>query len=214
MNNSQQVEYSRLNQIQENLNKQHRHQHHLVLLADRVTADRLNVLLLLILRRHAGSDEDSPTRKEANPAQVESDRSRQDRSLTADGKVLVTTKHWPNGTIKFWRVADGRLLHTYFNTGVLCLDVARNGLTTVPGEAVAVPGLALARVRLEARVHALLDLPEAHTTLVVARVLRFRVEEGVLDARGLVDLAALDPLGRLGGEDYCRVTGVRSIPRA
>ena len=33
-------------------------------------------------------------------------------------------------------------------------------------------------------------------------------------ARGLVDLAALDPLGRLGGEEYCRVTGVRSIPRA
>ncbi len=92
-------------------------------------------------------------------------------------------------------------------------EVARNGLETVPSETVAVPGLAAARVRMEARIHALLDLPEAHTTIVVARVLRFRVAEGVLDARGLVDLAALDPVGRLGGEDYGRVTEVRTIPR-
>lgn len=92
-------------------------------------------------------------------------------------------------------------------------EVARNGLATVPSEAVAVPGLAAARVRMEARVHALLDLPEAHVTLVVARVLRFRFADGVLDARGLVDLAALDPVARLGGEEYGRVADVRAIPR-
>ena len=92
-------------------------------------------------------------------------------------------------------------------------EVRRNGLATEPSDTVAVPGLAVARVRMEARVHALLDLPEAHTTLVVARVLRFRVAEGILDARGLVDLPALDPVARLGGEDYGRVAEVRAIPR-
>lgn len=92
-------------------------------------------------------------------------------------------------------------------------EVSRNGLALAKSEAVAVPGLAAARLRLEARVHALLDLPEAHATLVVARVLRFVAAEGVLGKDGLVDLRALDPVGRLGGETYCRVTEVMEIPR-
>ncbi len=92
-------------------------------------------------------------------------------------------------------------------------EVARNGLATAPSEAVAVPGLADARVRLECRVHALFDLPEANSTLVIARVLRFRVDASVLGADGLVDLAALDPVGRLGGDSYCRVREVMEIPR-
>lgn len=91
--------------------------------------------------------------------------------------------------------------------------VAWNGLATVPGEAVSVPGLADARVRLECRLHTLLDLPEALATLVVARVLRFRAAEGVLGKDGLADLAALDPLGRLGGDSYCRIGEVMEIPR-
>jgi flavin reductase (DIM6/NTAB) family NADH-FMN oxidoreductase RutF len=92
-------------------------------------------------------------------------------------------------------------------------EVARNGLATVPSETVAVPGLAEARVRMECRVHTMLDLPEAFTTLVVARVIRFRFAEGVLGPDGLVDLRALDPVGRLGGESYCRVTEVMQVPR-
>lgn len=84
-------------------------------------------------------------------------------------------------------------------------EVEANGLATVPSESVAVPGLALARVRLECTVHTLLDLPEAHTSLVIARVLRVVADDGILDGDGLVDLAALDPLGRLGGETYTAV---------
>lgn len=92
-------------------------------------------------------------------------------------------------------------------------ECARNGLALVPSETVAVPGLAAARLRLEARLHALLDLPEAGTSLVIARVLRVVAAEGVIGKDGLVDLEALDPVGRLGGEEYCRIGEVLSIPR-
>jgi flavin reductase (DIM6/NTAB) family NADH-FMN oxidoreductase RutF len=92
-------------------------------------------------------------------------------------------------------------------------ETARNGLETVPSETVGTPGLALAPLRLECRVHSLLDLPEAHTTLVLARVLRFVAAEGVLGPDGLADLAALDPLGRLGGENYCRVGDPITVAR-
>ncbi len=93
-------------------------------------------------------------------------------------------------------------------------ECARNGLALVPSGTVAVPGLAAARLRLEARLHAMLDLPEASTTLVIARVLRFVAADGVIGRGGLVDLRALDPLGRLGGEDYCRIGEVMTVPRA
>jgi flavin reductase (DIM6/NTAB) family NADH-FMN oxidoreductase RutF len=92
-------------------------------------------------------------------------------------------------------------------------ECARNGLALVPSGTVAVPGLAAARLRLEARLHALLDLPEASTSLVIARVLRIVAADGVIGPGGLVDLRALDPVGRLGGEDYCRVVDVITIPR-
>jgi flavin reductase (DIM6/NTAB) family NADH-FMN oxidoreductase RutF len=92
-------------------------------------------------------------------------------------------------------------------------ECARNGLALVPSETVAVPGLAAARLRLEARLHVLHDLPEASTSLVIARVLRLVAAEGVIGPDGLVDLRALDPVGRLGGEEYCRIGEVLSIPR-
>jgi flavin reductase (DIM6/NTAB) family NADH-FMN oxidoreductase RutF len=92
-------------------------------------------------------------------------------------------------------------------------EVARNGLATVPSTAVAVPGLRDARVRLECRVHRLVEVEEAGTTLILARVLRIGADDGVIGADGLVDLRALDPVGRLGGESYCRVTEVVEIRR-
>lgn len=84
-------------------------------------------------------------------------------------------------------------------------EVAENGLETVASETVETPGLAVARVRLECTLHAQLDLPEAFTTLVIGRVRRLVAADGVLGEDGLVDLAALDPVGRLGGSDYCAV---------
>ncbi|MCI0341316.1 MAG: flavin reductase family protein [Planctomycetales bacterium] len=91
-------------------------------------------------------------------------------------------------------------------------DTARAGLRTVPSEAVAVPGLADARVRFECRLHALLDLPEANATLVLARILRIRADDEVLKG-GVVDPRALDPVARLGGDAYARLGDITDVTR-
>ncbi len=91
-------------------------------------------------------------------------------------------------------------------------DAGRSGLRTVPSESVAVPGLADARVRFECKLHALLDLPEASATLVLARVLRIRADDAVLRG-GLVDPRALDPVARLGGDSYARIGDIVDVPR-
>ncbi len=91
-------------------------------------------------------------------------------------------------------------------------EVARNGLATVPSEAVRVPGLAAARVRLECRIHRIVEI-EGGTSLLLARVLRLYAADGVLGPDGFVRLEALDPVARLGGQDYGSVAAVRTIAR-
>jgi flavin reductase (DIM6/NTAB) family NADH-FMN oxidoreductase RutF len=66
---------------------------------------------------------------------------------------------------------------------------------------------------MECRVHRLVEIEEAGTTLVLARVLLLHAAEGVVGPDGLVDLRALDPVARLGGESYCRLGEVMEIPR-
>jgi flavin reductase (DIM6/NTAB) family NADH-FMN oxidoreductase RutF len=84
-------------------------------------------------------------------------------------------------------------------------ETDRNGLATVPSRRIATPGLAASRLRLECRVHSVVDLADARTTLLLGRVVGIEAAEGVLRPDGTADLAALDPVGRLGGETYCRV---------
>ena len=92
-------------------------------------------------------------------------------------------------------------------------EVARNGLRTVPSDAVRTPGLADARVRLECRLHRVVEIEEAGTSLILARVVRIHAADGVLGPDGLVRIEALDPVARLGGETYGSVASVRTIAR-
>jgi flavin reductase (DIM6/NTAB) family NADH-FMN oxidoreductase RutF len=92
-------------------------------------------------------------------------------------------------------------------------EVDRNGLALVPSRSVEVPGLAAARLRLECRLHSLVEVEGARTTLILGRVTGIATEEGMLRPDGTADLAALDPVGRLGGETYCRVREPFVVPR-
>ena len=51
-------------------------------------------------------------------------------------------------------------------------------------------------------------------TLVLGDVVAIRCREDLLDARLRVDVAALNPLGRLAGNDYCRVGDRFTVERA
>jgi len=51
-------------------------------------------------------------------------------------------------------------------------------------------------------------------TLVLGEVVAIRCREHLLDARLRVDVAALNPLGRLAGNDYCRVGDRFTVERA
>jgi flavin reductase (DIM6/NTAB) family NADH-FMN oxidoreductase RutF len=50
-------------------------------------------------------------------------------------------------------------------------------------------------------------------SVVIGRIVLIHVADEVLDARGDVDPAALDSIGRMGGEGYARTTDLFYLPR-
>ncbi len=82
------------------------------------------------------------------------------------------------------------------------------GLTPAPCEAVAAPRIEEAFVSMECRLDRVLSIGEDH--LVLARMLRFHVRDDLYQ-NGRIDVAALQPLGRLAG-DYTKVENIFDLP--
>lgn len=89
------------------------------------------------------------------------------------------------------------------------------GLTAVDGLRVAAPYPSEAPISMECRLVHAHDLGSTH--LFVGEALRIEIDDAlvVTDERGrqTVSLDALDPLARLGGQDYARVGTPFTIPR-
>ncbi|WP_026297241.1 flavin reductase family protein [Paenibacillus daejeonensis] len=95
-------------------------------------------------------------------------------------------------------------------------EVALAELTQVASEAIAVPGLAEARIRMECVLEQALPLGETSesptTDLLLGRIVRFHIDASLYH-EGRIDIVALDPVSRLAGSDYARLGEVISLPR-
>ena len=90
------------------------------------------------------------------------------------------------------------------------------GLTKARSELVAPPRVAETPVHLECRyvqsIKLLSDDPDNPPTVVFGEVLGIHIDDSVL-TDGLVDMAKLQPIGRLGYMDYVKVTEVFTMQR-
>lgn len=87
------------------------------------------------------------------------------------------------------------------------------GLTPAASVAVGAPRVAEARVALEAVATQLVPVNDTHYTLILGRVVRFHLREGLLRPNGLVDAGYLQPLARLGGDEYATLGAVFELKR-
>ena len=89
------------------------------------------------------------------------------------------------------------------------------GLTAVPSLTVRPPRVAESLVHYECQVAQIVDLgnqPGAGS-IVIGRVLHIHVDDSLLIGSDKIDLAKLQPIGRLAGSGYCRVTDLFDLPR-
>ena len=88
--------------------------------------------------------------------------------------------------------------------------IGHGDFDAVSGDLVAAPRPAEALASMECRLVHAHDMGSTH--LFVGEVIRYHIDDAILktDERGhrVVDLEGLDPVGRLGGYDYCRVRDV------
>ncbi len=87
------------------------------------------------------------------------------------------------------------------------------GLSTTASRVVAPERIAEAAVAMEGRVTQIVPVEGTQYTMIVGRIVRYRVRADLLRDDGLVDALRLRPIARLGGDEYATVGGVFEMLR-
>lgn len=85
------------------------------------------------------------------------------------------------------------------------------GLGLMSSELVKPPRVSDAPVHFECELDQMIELGDIPNTIVVARVRQMHLREDIALPDAKIDTAALDPLGRIAGRNYCRVETVQTV---
>lgn len=93
-------------------------------------------------------------------------------------------------------------------------EIDQLGIETQNSQLVSVPGVAKAKVRFECTLRETLDLSTkpAGGTLILLDVLGIHINDNIAD-KGKINGKALNALGKLGGNDYCKLNDQVTIER-
>jgi flavin reductase (DIM6/NTAB) family NADH-FMN oxidoreductase RutF len=92
-------------------------------------------------------------------------------------------------------------------------EFALAGLETAPSIDVRTPRVALAPAAMEVKLSQIVPVEGTSYTMVIGRVLRYHLREGLLRPNGLVDPKLLNPLARLGGDEYALLGDIFELKR-
>jgi len=89
------------------------------------------------------------------------------------------------------------------------------GLSVSPSKAVRPPRVSASPIHYECKVSHIFDLGDqpGAGSVVIGRVIHIHVDESVLFGGDKIDLAKLKPIGRLGGNGYCKVRNLFKMVR-
>ncbi len=88
-------------------------------------------------------------------------------------------------------------------------EFVKSGLTPVPSDLVKPFRVKESPVQMECKVNDIIELGTegGAGNLVICEVLRFHIDDDILDENGVIDVHKIDLVGRLGGDWYCRAHG-------
>jgi len=87
------------------------------------------------------------------------------------------------------------------------------GLDTAPSLVVQPPRVASAPAAMECTASQIIPVDNTRYTMVIGRVVYFHFKNGLVRQDGLVDIGALNPLARLGGDEYALLGKVIRMKR-
>ncbi|MCX7738374.1 MAG: flavin reductase family protein [Hydrogenothermaceae bacterium] len=77
-------------------------------------------------------------------------------------------------------------------------------LTPIPSHTVKSPRIKESLINIECRKHMIIEI--ADMGVVIGEILKFHIEDSLLNEKGYVDNRKLKVVGRMGGADYCLVS--------
>jgi flavin reductase (DIM6/NTAB) family NADH-FMN oxidoreductase RutF len=92
-------------------------------------------------------------------------------------------------------------------------EFEKAGLHTAPSEDVRPSRVAEAKVALECKVTQIVPVQDTTYTMVLGRVVRYHLQDGLLRPNGTVDATLLKPVGRLSGDEYATLGRVFEMQR-
>ncbi len=92
-------------------------------------------------------------------------------------------------------------------------EFERAGVTAVPSIDVKPPRVAESPIAMEVKMTQIIPVDDTHYTLILGRVVRFHIREGLRRSNGLIDATLLKPLARLGGDEYATIHQVFEMKR-
>ncbi len=92
-------------------------------------------------------------------------------------------------------------------------EFERAGVTAVPSIDVKPPRVAESPIAMEVKMTQIIPIDDTHYTLILGRVVRFHIREGLRRSNGLIDATLLKPLARLGGDEYATIHQVFEMKR-
>lgn len=88
-------------------------------------------------------------------------------------------------------------------------------LTAVPSTVVQPPRVAESPINLECELHRAVPVGEGpgHATVVIGLIKHMHIRDELFNEQGRVDIHRLQPIGRLGGLEYCSVRDIFEMQR-
>jgi len=86
------------------------------------------------------------------------------------------------------------------------------GLTPVPSHAIKPPGVGESPLRMECKLSEIVKPGDNPADLILGEIVHFHLDDDILE-NGLPSPSKLDPIARLGGQNYASLTNVREIMR-
>lgn len=126
------------------------------------------------------------------------------RNIQETGEFVVNMV--PRGLVEAMNITAGE-----YGYDVDEFDLAR--LNKSASDDVRPPRVAEAFAAMECRVLSLIPIEGSTYTMVLGRIVRYHLREDLMRADGSVDTAALQPVGRLSGDEYAVVDEIFSLKR-
>ncbi|MEH6308221.1 flavin reductase family protein [Olivibacter sp. CPCC 100613] len=110
--------------------------------------------------------------------------------------------------VNYNMVQQQSLASTEYEKGIN--EFVKAGFTAIPSLVVRPPRVRESPVQLECKVQEIISLGDTPGAgnMVLAEILLMHIKDDVFDTDGQINQAKLDLVARLGGDWYCRVTGV------